>query len=89
MEEGVNWSIGNGRLLNGAQRNNEDHFRGIQSLGVKMEEQRKVDIACYQVLMEIQRSLQDLVWKSAPETRSGTESIDGSQGLSELLKEKE
>ena len=36
-------------------------LKGIQSLGVKIGEQRNVDVACYQVLMDIQRSMQDLV----------------------------
>ena len=61
----------------------------IQSLRVKMEEQRKVNITCYQALMDILRTMQDLVWKSAPETRSGMESVDGNEELSELVKEKE
>ena len=64
-------------------------LEGIQSLREKMEEWRKVDVACYWVLMDIWRSIQDLVWKSTPEKRSGMESIDGSQELLGLLKEKE
>jgi len=64
-------------------------LEGIQFLGAKMEEWRKVDVACYWVLTDIWRSMQDLVWKSALETRSGTESMEGSQELLELLKEKE
>ena len=62
---------------------------GIQSVREKMEEQKKVDVACYQALLDIQRSLQDLVWKSTLETRSGRESVDGSQELLELVKERE
>ena len=53
-------------------------LEGIQFLGAKMEEWRKVDVACYWVLTDIWRSMQDLVWKSDLEMRSGTDSIDGS-----------
>ena len=64
-------------------------LEGIQSLGMIMEEYKKVDVVFYQALSDIWRSLQDLVWKSVPETRSGMESVDRSQELLELIKEKE
>ena len=48
-----------------------------------------MDRACYWVLMDIWRSMQYLVWKSAPETRSRMESMDGDKEVLDLEKEKE
>ena len=61
-------------------------LEGIQGIIRGIEDQRRNDVKILGVLQDIWSAMQDYVWKSPPETGSGTESVNRDEELAELEK---